>query len=327
MSTTATHSSEQVIALAKKYVIGNYTRYPVCLVRGEGSWVWDAEGNRYLDFFPGWGCGLLGHCPPRVVEAVQRAGRPAHPRPEHLVHRAAGAARRGARRADRLRRPVLLLQQRHRGERGGDQARPAQRQAEGPVQDRHDAQQLPRPDDGRADRDRPAEVPRRASSRCCRASATPRSATSTPSPRLIDAETVRHPGRADPGRGRHQPAAGRLPRRAARAVRPAQAAADLRRGADRHGPHRQVVRPPALGRRAGRRDAGQGAGRRRRAGRADRQAGGRREAQARHARGDVRRQPARLPGPPWPPSRRSRPTACWTGPCRSASGSARGSRR
>jgi predicted acetylornithine/succinylornithine family transaminase len=71
MSATDTYSSEQVIALAKKYVIGNYTRYPVCLVRGEGSWVWDAEGNRYLDFFPGWGCGILGHCPPRVVDAVR----------------------------------------------------------------------------------------------------------------------------------------------------------------------------------------------------------------------------------------------------------------
>lgn len=68
---TDTLSSDQIIGLAKKYVIGNYTRYPVCLVRGEGSWVWDAEGNRYLDFFPGWGCGILGHCPPRVVEAVR----------------------------------------------------------------------------------------------------------------------------------------------------------------------------------------------------------------------------------------------------------------
>ena len=71
MSATDTYSSEAIIALAKQYVIGNYTRYPVCLVRGEGSWVWDAEGNRYLDFFPGWGCGILGHCPPRVVQAVQ----------------------------------------------------------------------------------------------------------------------------------------------------------------------------------------------------------------------------------------------------------------
>ena len=63
--------SKAIIDLFGKYVIGNYTRYPVCLVRGEGSHVWDAEGNRYLDFFPGWGCDLLGHCPPRVVKAVQ----------------------------------------------------------------------------------------------------------------------------------------------------------------------------------------------------------------------------------------------------------------
>ncbi len=54
-----------------RYVVGNYTRYPVCLVRGEGSGIWDAEGNCYLDFFPGWGCGLLGHCPPRIVQAIQ----------------------------------------------------------------------------------------------------------------------------------------------------------------------------------------------------------------------------------------------------------------
>ncbi len=64
-------SSQETVALFQRYVIGNYTRYPVCLVRGEGSHVWDAEGNRYLDFFPGWGCDLLGHCPPRVVRAVQ----------------------------------------------------------------------------------------------------------------------------------------------------------------------------------------------------------------------------------------------------------------
>jgi predicted acetylornithine/succinylornithine family transaminase len=68
---TATASSAQIIDLFNRYVIGNYTRFPVCLVRGEESYVWDAEGRRYLDFFPGWGCGLLGHCPPRVVEAVK----------------------------------------------------------------------------------------------------------------------------------------------------------------------------------------------------------------------------------------------------------------
>jgi acetylornithine/N-succinyldiaminopimelate aminotransferase len=63
--------STSVIEQYQRYVIANYTRYPVCLVRGEGSVVWDDAGNRYLDFFPGWGCDLLGHCPPRVVAAVQ----------------------------------------------------------------------------------------------------------------------------------------------------------------------------------------------------------------------------------------------------------------
>ena len=64
-------SSAETVELFKKYVIANYNRYPVNLVRGEGSFVWDAEGNRYLDFFPGWGCNLLGHCPSHVVKAVQ----------------------------------------------------------------------------------------------------------------------------------------------------------------------------------------------------------------------------------------------------------------
>jgi predicted acetylornithine/succinylornithine family transaminase len=64
-------SSAETVDLFKKYVIANYNRYPVNLVRGEGSVIWDSEGHRYLDFFPGWGCNLLGHCPPSVVQAVQ----------------------------------------------------------------------------------------------------------------------------------------------------------------------------------------------------------------------------------------------------------------
>jgi acetylornithine/N-succinyldiaminopimelate aminotransferase len=64
-------TTPEIIDLFQRFVIGNYKRFPVALVRGEGSSVWDAEGNRYLDFFPGWGCDLLGHCPPRVVRAVQ----------------------------------------------------------------------------------------------------------------------------------------------------------------------------------------------------------------------------------------------------------------
>jgi acetylornithine/N-succinyldiaminopimelate aminotransferase len=66
-----TRISPETLALFDEYVIPNYTRYQLSLVRGEGSQVWDDQGNRYLDFFPGWGCNLLGHCPAPVVEAVQ----------------------------------------------------------------------------------------------------------------------------------------------------------------------------------------------------------------------------------------------------------------
>ena len=66
-----TLTSHETLEIFQRYVIPNYRRFPVVLVRGEGSYVWDREGNRYLDLFPGWGCGLLGHCPPPVVRAVQ----------------------------------------------------------------------------------------------------------------------------------------------------------------------------------------------------------------------------------------------------------------
>lgn len=72
-------SSQQTVELFQKYVVPNYRRFPVSIARGEGSYVWDSEGNRYLDFFPGWGCNLLGHCPDRVVEAVrEQLGRLIH---------------------------------------------------------------------------------------------------------------------------------------------------------------------------------------------------------------------------------------------------------
>ena len=48
-----------------------YARLPIALVRGEGSFVWDSEGRRYLDFYGGHCVTALGHCPPRVVKAVQ----------------------------------------------------------------------------------------------------------------------------------------------------------------------------------------------------------------------------------------------------------------
>jgi acetylornithine/N-succinyldiaminopimelate aminotransferase len=48
-----------------------YARFPIELVRGEGARVWDAEGNEYLDFLCGISVTSVGHCHPRVVEAVR----------------------------------------------------------------------------------------------------------------------------------------------------------------------------------------------------------------------------------------------------------------
>ena len=45
---------------------------PLALVRGRGCYVWDADGNRYLDFYGGHCVTALGHCPARVVDAIQK---------------------------------------------------------------------------------------------------------------------------------------------------------------------------------------------------------------------------------------------------------------
>lgn len=71
MATASAKKSSEIVDTFKKYVVPNYRRYGVALERGEGSYVWDTEGTKYLDFFPGWGCNLLGHCPAPIVKAVQ----------------------------------------------------------------------------------------------------------------------------------------------------------------------------------------------------------------------------------------------------------------
>ncbi len=65
--------------LERGSVIPSYARLPVEFVRGEGTRLWDAEGNEYLDFLCGISVTSLGHCHPRVVEAVrEQVGRLMH---------------------------------------------------------------------------------------------------------------------------------------------------------------------------------------------------------------------------------------------------------
>jgi acetylornithine/N-succinyldiaminopimelate aminotransferase len=59
--------------------MATYARQPVEFVRGEGTRLWDSDGNEYLDFLSGISVTQLGHCDPRVVEAVrEQAGRLDH---------------------------------------------------------------------------------------------------------------------------------------------------------------------------------------------------------------------------------------------------------
>jgi len=63
--------SQTMMMLSEKYVANTYARYPVLLVRGKGTRVWDLEGEEYLDFVSGLSVCNLGHCHPKVVKAIQ----------------------------------------------------------------------------------------------------------------------------------------------------------------------------------------------------------------------------------------------------------------
>ena len=64
--------TQETIELYNKYVIANYKRLPRVIVRGEGCYLFDADGNKILDMFPGWAVSGIGHCHPKVVEALRK---------------------------------------------------------------------------------------------------------------------------------------------------------------------------------------------------------------------------------------------------------------
>ncbi|MCU0651796.1 MAG: aspartate aminotransferase family protein [Candidatus Omnitrophica bacterium] len=62
---------QEVFDSYKINVMSTYTKTPLVLVKGKGSKLWDIHNKAYLDFFPGWGVGSLGHCHPKVMQAVR----------------------------------------------------------------------------------------------------------------------------------------------------------------------------------------------------------------------------------------------------------------
>jgi len=72
MDELAPHVRTSAAELYDSYVLRNYARPPLTLVRGLGTTVWDDQGRAYLDFSSGIAVSSLGHCHPRWVAAVQR---------------------------------------------------------------------------------------------------------------------------------------------------------------------------------------------------------------------------------------------------------------
>ena len=65
-------TTQETIDLFDKYVIANYGRLPRVITKGEGCYLYDADGNKILDMFPGWAVSAIGHCHPKVVEALRK---------------------------------------------------------------------------------------------------------------------------------------------------------------------------------------------------------------------------------------------------------------
>jgi len=62
---------EEIFQVYKDNIMPTYNKVPLVFVKGKGSRLWDIHGHAYLDFFPGWGVGSLGHCHPKVMQGVR----------------------------------------------------------------------------------------------------------------------------------------------------------------------------------------------------------------------------------------------------------------
>lgn len=65
-------SNQDIMAKGQQYVMNTYGRFPIAPVKGQGSFLWDADGKQYLDFVGGIAVCALGHSPQILVEALNR---------------------------------------------------------------------------------------------------------------------------------------------------------------------------------------------------------------------------------------------------------------
>jgi acetylornithine/N-succinyldiaminopimelate aminotransferase len=65
-------NTQEVISMFSDFVIANYGRLPKVITKGQNNTLRDLDGNDILDMFPGWAVSGIGHCHPKVVEAVRK---------------------------------------------------------------------------------------------------------------------------------------------------------------------------------------------------------------------------------------------------------------
>src|SRR5437868_9853925 len=67
-----TSAFQEILKLDQNYVLQSYARYPLALHRGKGCYVYDLEGNRYLELISGIGVNSLGHAHPRITKVIRQ---------------------------------------------------------------------------------------------------------------------------------------------------------------------------------------------------------------------------------------------------------------
>ncbi len=70
LESAETLSTRDLIALEDRHGAHNYHPLEIVITRGEGVWVWDVDGNRYLDFLAAYSAVNQGHCHPRLVRRL-----------------------------------------------------------------------------------------------------------------------------------------------------------------------------------------------------------------------------------------------------------------
>ncbi|HVP45439.1 MAG TPA: aspartate aminotransferase family protein [Bryobacteraceae bacterium] len=70
-ASSTTSDAQQIMDLEREFLLQNYARYPLVLERGDGCYVYDVDGTRYLDFIAGIGVNALGHNHPRIVQVIR----------------------------------------------------------------------------------------------------------------------------------------------------------------------------------------------------------------------------------------------------------------